>query len=61
MKEARGGKPPLPDPPLFLGSGGSLRLIPSGLGVAPGDLGKIDSHTRAEPLFVAALGVRFDA
>src|SRR5262249_6026428 len=29
--DARGGRPPLPEPPLCLGPGGRLRRIPSGL------------------------------
>ena len=54
---ARGGGPPLPEPPSGLGRLRDLRSIPSGLDEPSGELGKINSHTRAEPLLAATWGL----
>src|SRR6516225_5264460 len=50
-----GAGPPFRNPPSCLGHWGDLRSSPSGLQAASGDPGKIDSHTRAEPLLAATL------
>src|SRR5207248_8460621 len=50
MKNASGGRPPLPEPPSCRGRRGRLRRLPSGLDAGPGDPGKTDSDARAKPL-----------
>src|SRR6266511_1386575 len=53
---ARGGRPPLPKPPLFLWMLGGPSVHPFGPGCDVCGPGKIDPHARAEPLLVATCG-----
>src|SRR5262249_27693797 len=53
---ARGGRPPLPDPPRLSGTFGAPPALRFASGYQVWRPGKTDSHARAEPLLTAAPG-----